>query len=439
MNSRMMHVSAWTAGLLAALLAFSVRAGELPRTTPEEVGLSGERLARIDRLMQGYVDEQKLGGAVTLIARHGKIAHLSAIGKSSIEDNKPMQSDSMFRIYSMTKPITSVALLMLFEEGGFALTDPLEAYIPGFKDVKVFDSFDAAGKMVLADPVRKPTIEDVFRHTAGLSYGFTDTPVDAAYRGAGIKSANDLGSYPPLPLREWVPLLAKAPLQYQPGTRWQYSYAHDVQAYLVEHFSGKPFAEFLRTRLFDPLGMGDTSFELPKEKLRRLTTMYAPRDYKGELISFAPIPRGIEPIDRPGSSEYLQAGANPAGGSGLVSTAEDYFRFAQMLLNGGEFNGARVLSRKTVELMTKNHLPAGIGAGLTPGGGYGLGVSVLMDVAAHGNLGSQGQFGWSGAATTTVIIDPAEDMVSIMMVQYRPGNIPLWRQFQTLAYQSIAD
>lgn len=439
MNIRIMHVTTWVAGMLAALLAISVRASELPRAAPEEVGLSGERLARLDRHFQDYVDEHRLAGVVTLIARHGKIAHLSAIGKSSVEGRAPMQADSIFRIYSMTKPITSAALLMLFEEGGFALTDPVDAYIPEFRDVKVFDSFDASGKMMLVDPVRKPTIQDVFRHTAGLSYGFSNTPIDEAYKNAGIRSEKDLGGYPPLPLREWVPLLAKAPLQYQPGTRWQYSYAHDVQAYLVERFSGKLFAEFLRARLFEPLGMNDTSFGLPREKLDRLTTMYAPKDFKGEIVSFLPIPEGIAPIDKPESSEYLAGGAHPAGGSGLVSTAEDYFRFAQMLLNGGEFNGARVLGRKTVELMTKNHVPAGLDAGLSPGGGYGLGVSVLTDVAAHANLASEGQFGWGGAATTTVIIDPAEAMVSILMVQYRPGNVPLWREFQTLAYQSIAD
>ena len=439
MRIRMTNIPAWATALLTLVVTFGVHAGELPRATPEEVGLSSERLARMDGHIQAYVDAHRLPGAVVLIARHGKIAHLSAMGKASVEESTPMQADALFRIYSMTKPITSAALLMLFEEGGFALSDPLEVYIPEFKDVKVFDSFDPTGKMVLVDPVRKPNIQDIFRHTAGLSYGFTGTPVDAAYGAAGIADREGRLGYPALPLAKWVPLLAKAPLQYQPGTRWQYSYAHDVQAFLAERFSGKPFAEFLRQRLFEPLGMNDTSFGLAQDKRGRLTTMYGPKGYAGELVTFAPIAPGIVPIDKPESSEYLAQGANPAGGIGLVSTAEDYYRFAQMLLNGGEFNGRRVLSRKTVELMRSNHLPAGMSTGLAPGGGYGLGVSVLVDVAASGNLGSPGQFGWGGAANTSAIIDPVEDMVSILMAQYRPTSVPLWREFQTLAYQSIAD
>lgn len=439
MTSLQLRFTAWAAGLLATLLVFAVHAADLPRATPEEVGLSSERLARLDQHMQAYVDEHKLAGAVVLIARHGKIAHLSAIGKASIEKDAPMQIDSLFRIFSMTKPITSVALLMLFEQGGFALTDPLETYIPAFKDVKVVDKFDDNGRMVLVDPVRKVTIQDIFRHTGGLSYGFNSAPVDEAYRQAGITGKTGVVGYPPLKLEQWIPRLATAPLMYQPGTRWVYSFGHDVQARLVEQFSGMPFDEFLRKRLFEPLGMSDTSFGLPKEKLSRLTTMYAPKDYKNELISFAPIAPGIAPIDKPESSDYIDQGKYPAGGSGLVSSAEDYYRFAQMLLNKGEFNGTRILSRKTVELMTQNHLPPGLNAGLSPGGGYGLGVSVLLDPAASGNLGSKGQFGWSGAASTTFIIDPVEDMVSIMMVQFRPGDVPLWREFQTLVYQSIND
>jgi len=439
MHVRQVIFTAWASAFLAMFLAGAVRAGDLPRATPEEVGLSSERLARLDRHLQAYVDAHRIAGAVVLIARHGKIAHLGTVGNASVEDNTPMQADALFRIYSMTKPITSAALLMLFEEGGFALSDPLEVYIPEFKDVKVFDSFDATGKMMLVEPVRKPNIQDIFRHTAGLSYGFTGTPVDAAYGAAGIADRAGRLGYPAQPLAKWVPLLARAPLQYQPGTRWQYSYAHDVQALLVERFSGVPFADFLRKRMFEPLGMQDTSFGLPKEKRGRLTTMYGPKGYQGELVTFAPIAPGIVPIDKPESSEYLVQGENPAGGIGLVSTAEDYYRFAQMLLNGGEFNGARVLSRKTVELMRSNHLPAGLTAGLAPGGAYGLGVSVLVDVAASGNLGSPGQFGWGGAANTSVIIDPVEDMVSILMAQYRPTSVPLWREFQTLAYQSISD
>ncbi|MGH8248434.1 MAG: serine hydrolase domain-containing protein, partial [Gammaproteobacteria bacterium] len=418
---------------LAVWLAVTVHAQELPRAAPEDVGLSAERLARLDTAMQAYVDDKKLAGAVTLIARHGRVAHLRAFGKASIEKGAPMQADSLFRIFSMTKPITSVALLMLLEEGGFQLSDPAEMYIPAFKDLKVMDKVDEGGHMVLVDQARKMTIHDLFRHTAGLSYGFGNTLVDEAYRKAGVNGLE------PIKLEDLVAGLGTAPLLYQPGTRWVYSYAHDVQAYLVEHFSGMKFDDFLRKRLFEPLGMEDTSFGLPREKLPRLTSMYAPVGYKNELVSFAPIQPGIAPIETPENSPYLNGGDFPAGGSGLVSSAEDYFRFAQMLLNVGEFNGRRVLSRKTVELMTRNHLPPGVTGTFSPGGGYGLGVSVLFDLVASGNLGSEDQFGWSGAASTTVIIDPREDMVSILMVQFRPANLSLWRQFQTLAYQAISD
>ena len=419
--------------IAAALLAFAVQAQELPAATPEEVGLSAERLARLDAVMQQHVDNDELAGAVILIARHGKIAHLKALGKASIEKNDAMQTGSMFRIFSMTKVVTSVALLTLFEEGRFQLQDPAEMYIPAFKNLKVLDHVDEAGKMVLVDQQRKMTVHDLFRHTAGLAYGFGNTLVEETYRKAGITGLA------PMPLPKLMDALGTAPLMYQPGTKWMYSYAHDVQAYLVQHLSGKPFPEYLRTRIFEPLGMNDTSFGLADGKLDRYTTMYGPKGFKNEMVSFEYPKPGIEAIDTPEKSEYLDSGRNPMGGSGLVSTATDYYRFAQMLLNGGEFNGRRILGRKTVELMRSNHLPPGVPGFPGAGGGYGLGVSVLTDVAAGGAQGSAGQFGWSGAANTHVIIDPAEQMVSILMLQLRPYNISLIRQFQIMAYQAIAD
>ncbi|MGD9161479.1 MAG: serine hydrolase domain-containing protein, partial [Desulfobacteraceae bacterium] len=411
------------------LLPFlNVNAGELPRAKPEKVGLSSERLARLDDVMRRYVDEKKLAGVLTLVARRGKIAHLSAIGKMDIEDNKAMRKDTIFRMYSMTKPITSVALLMLYEEGRFQLTDTVESHIPAFKDLKVFDKIDDSGNMVLVDQKRKMTMQDIFRHTSGLGYGGGDTVVDKAYKEAGISGL--------FTLQDLISKLGTVPLLYQPGERWVYSYAHDVQAYLVEHFSGMPFDKFLQKRIFEPLGMSDTSFGLPEEKLGRLSRVYAYEGYKDERITFNLSP-GLAPIDM---SDYLKGADYPAGGSGLVSTAEDYFRFAQMLLNGGNYNGKQILSPKTIELMTSNHLPEKLWPSQPfGGGGYGLGVSVLPDLVTAANLGSKGQFGWGGAATTYVIIDPAEEMVSLLMVQYWPLYAPIYGQFQTLVYQSIVD
>jgi CubicO group peptidase (beta-lactamase class C family) len=245
--------------------------------------------------------------------------------------------------------------------------------------------------------------------------------------------------FKPIALEELVRALATAPLDFQPGSRWQYSFSHDVQAYLVERFSGMRFDRFLEERVFEPLGMKNTAFGVPNGAVERLVTTYGPPDRKEDLLLDGPLPAGVAAFEDPKTSPYLGMAGAPAGGHGLVSTAEDYFRFSQMLLNGGEFNGRRILSRKTVELMTANHLPAGT-AGLFEGGiGYGLGVSVLTDIAASGNLGSEGQFGWGGAASTSFFIDPREQLVAVLMVQYRPAALDLARQFQTLVYQAIDD
>jgi CubicO group peptidase (beta-lactamase class C family) len=415
---------------LSFLFILPAYSEQLNTVKPENVGLSSERLARLDGVMQQYVDENKLAGVITLVARHGKIAHLSTIGKMDIENNKAMSEDTLFRLYSMTKLITSVALLTLYEEGLFQLTDTVESYIPAFKDLKVFDRIDDSGNMVFVDQKRKMSILDLFRHTSGLGYGGGDTAVDKAYKEAGISGL--------LTLKELVAKLGTVPLLYQPGERWVYSYAHDVQAYLVERFSGMPYEKFIQERIFKPLGMSDTSFGLPEEKLDRLSRLYAHVDHKNEQIAFD-LKQGLAPL-KSREDEYLKRAGYPAGGTGLVSTAGDYFRFSQMLLNGGKYNGKQILSPKTVELMATNHIPERLWASQPfGGGGYGLGVSVLPDLATAANLGSVGQFGWGGAATTYVIIDPVEDMVSILMIQYWPLYAPIYGQFQTLVYQSIID
>lgn len=401
---------------------------------PESAGMSSARLARLDQLIQGYVGEEKLAGAVTLVARNGRIVHLHASGHEDIESDRQMRADSLFRMYSMTKPITSTALLMLYEQGWFQLDDPLKKYIPEFDDVMVFDGVDEAGNMKLVRPEDPLTIRHIFTHTGGISYGRSDHPVDAAYRDAGI-------AYYSHSLKKLVGKIAGMPLRQQPGTIWYYSFSHDIQAYLVEHFSGMPFEQFLEENIFMPLGMKDTSFGLPDSKLDRFTSMYSPPGgYKGRPPVVLEMAAGLERVESAVGSEYLKAGRYPAGGSGLISTAEDYFRFAQMLVNGGIYNGARLLSPKTVELMTSPHVPMGypgIPDLLLRGSGYGLGVSVMVDTTEQGNLGSRGQFGWSGAASTHVIMDPKENMVSILLAQHRPALLPLQKRFQTLVYQAL--
>jgi len=414
---------------LFCLSAICLPAQDVSTAEPEDVGMSSERLARLDRAMQAQIDQKKMAGIVVLVARNGSVVHHKAFGMADIESGKKMKTDHLARMYSMTKPITSAALLMLYEEGKFQLTDPLEKYIPAFRGVKVFAGLDEEGRMKYEEPKRKITIQDVFRHTAGFTYGGTGnapdlSPVNRAYVDAGIDLLN-MDS-----LKELVDKLATVPLQYHPGEQWIYSVSHDVQAYLVEYFSGMPFDKFLQERMFKPLGMKDAVFGIPKGYESRYTTCYGPAENGG-----------LRAIDKPESSNYARFVDHPFGGHGLSSTAMDYYLFSQMLLNHGELNGVRLLGRKTVELMTSNHLPPNIeGIGLVGGGTqYGLGVSVLKSPAQAGNLGSVGQFGWGGAATTSVMIDPEEDMVSIFVTQYMGGSTDVQSIFQTLVYQSIIE
>jgi CubicO group peptidase (beta-lactamase class C family) len=413
------------ASLFFVMLAANLNAKELKVVSPESVGLSSERLSRIDKVMQEEIDQKKKAGMVVLVARHGSIAYHNAFGFADIESGAKMDTDKLFRLYSMTKPITSVALLTLYEEGKFQLSDPLEKYIPAFKDVKVFAGFNDKGEMVLEEPKRKITIHDVMRHTAGFQYGMgDDSPVGKAYSEAGIDFAK-LDS-----LKELVDKLAKAPLLYHPGERWVYSVSHDVQAYLVEYFSGMPFDKYVQTRILQPLGMKDTVFGIPKEYLSRYTTNYGPgKD------------GGLAPIDKPETSSYARYTEHPFGGLGLSSTSTDYFLFAQMLLNQGKLDNVRILGRKTVELMRSNNLPPAI-PNLGPIYGdkaYGLGVYVLLDPAQDENLGSHGNFGWGGAAATYTIIDPKEDLVMLFFSQFMPNDFNTIYKCQTLVYQSIVD
>ena len=404
--------------LSAGLIALSAVAlgKEIPTIPAESEGFSTGRLARLDAKTHSYVDQGGTAGVITLIARHGKIVHFDAYGMSDIEEHKPMKPDSLFRMYSMTKPVTSVALLMLFEEGKFQLDDPLDKYIPEFKDLKVYASGDGA-QMQLVSPTRKPTVRDVFRHTAGFSYGFGQSPVDKLYQEAKVLDGG---------LEQLVPRLAKLPLAYQPGTQWMYSVSADLQAVLVQRLSGMKFDEFVRKRIFDPLNMKDSTLGVPAIDLARMTTSY--RMDQGKLV----------PQDKPATSGYKGVG----GGSSLTSSARDYLRFAQMLANGGELHGVRLLSPGTVKLMSSNHLPDGVwlGApGVNSGTGYGLGVSVLVDPVRRGNLGSKGEWGWSGAATTHLIIDPEKDIVAIFLTQKFADDRVYYNEFITQVYQALVE
>ena len=390
---------------------------------PEEFGFSAARLTRINAVMQRYVDEKKLAGIVTLIARRGEIVHMETFGKADLAADRPMQRDALFRIYSMTKPITSAAALMLFEEGRFRLTDPVAQYIPAFAEVKVLDHSAGTGGRTVA-PVRPITIRDLMTHTAGLSYGFDECHIDELYREHVWKP---LETHPDLPLADFVGKIAELPLAHQPGTRFRYSVATDVLGYLVQVVSGMPFDLFLKQRLFEPLGMNDTGFYVPPEKQDRLSVNYGP-DKQG----------GLKVIDPPEHSPFLRPGRAPFGGMGLVSTAGDYLRFAQMLLNKGRWGATCLLGRKTLELMTTNHLPDGVHPFDDPAMGFGLGVSVLLNLGKAQTLGSPGNFGWGGAANTNFWVDPQEALVGVLMLQFMPSDTyPVTPEFRILTYQAL--
>jgi CubicO group peptidase (beta-lactamase class C family) len=389
---------------------------ELPSAKPEDVGLSSERLARLNKAIHAYVDAGRTPGVVTLIARHGKVVHHDAYGKADLASGRPTRTDDIFRMYSMTKPITSVALLMLYEEGKFQLTDPLSKFYPAFADVKVLTGTGPGGALLLDSPRRPITIQDVFRHTAGFTYGlFGGSPLDKMYTDANV-FATDLDGL--------MTKLAKMPLAYQPGERWVYSVAHDVQAALVEKLSGQKFDAFVHQRIFTPLGMQDSTFKIPADKKSRVPGLYSM--VKGKLVPDT-------------SALGTGYGDQVFGGYSVSTTASDYALFAQMLLNKGQLNNVRLLSPKTVELMATNHLsPAAMASAdiLGRGTGYGLGVSVLLNPAERGNVGSVGEFGWSGAASTHVLIDPKEDLVAIYCTQIM-NDFAVRAEFVTLLYQSI--
>ena len=395
-------------------------------TDPESMGFSAERLARINTVMQRYLDRDQLAGMITLVARRGQVVHLEKRGWMDREAGKPMEFDTIFRIYSMTKPITTTAVMMLYEEGYFQLSDPVSRFIPAFKDVKVYQPRGGAD-FDLVPPRREITIRDLMIHTAGLSYGFDpQSTVDDLYRK---ELWGKMGENPGIELAEVVERIARLPLACHPGTAWRYSVAIDVLGYLVQVISGQPFAAFLQERIFNPLGMTDTRFFVPQEKVDRLAAVYGPAEGGG-----------IKQIEDLANSDYKRPNRWPSGGGGLVSTTADYFRFAQMILNRGQLDGVRLLAPKTVGLMLMNHLPQGVQKEDEPFNGFGLGGSVLLDVAGSQAYGTTGSWGWGGAANTWLRIDPQEELLMILMVQYQPPFVlPVDRDFNNMVYQALMD
>jgi CubicO group peptidase (beta-lactamase class C family) len=394
--------------------------------TPESQGFSPIRLARINTHMQRYVDEGKLSGIIAAIARRGQLVYREKYGKMDLEADKPMQFDTLFRIYSMSKPITSVAVMMLYEEGRFLLHDPVSRFIPGFKHTKVFARETESG-FELADLEREITILDLLTHTSGLSYGFEPDLlyVDKLYQQRIWEARQEDRE---MTLEEQVRELTHLPLAFQPGSAWRYSMATDVLGYLVQVVSDMPFEEFLQERIFEPLGMVDTDFYVPEAKVGRFAAVYGPAEGGG-----------IKALDASTGRDYTRPTPCPSGGGGLVSTTADYNRFAHMLLNKGELDGVRLLGRKTSEWMTVSHLPPSVYTWDDPTYGFGLGFGVKINQAQR-NLGSAGSYGWGGAAGTRFWVDPQEEMVGLFMIQFMPGDhYPIQDEFEVLTYQALVD
>ena len=402
---------------------------------PEEVGLSSARLDRIRGHFQRYIDDGKLAGTLTLVTRRGEVAFFEPQGHLELERRRPMQRDTVFRIYSMSKPITTVALMMLVEQGLCQLDDPVHRFIPAWEGLGVF--VGGTYPTFLTAPAARPmVIRDLLNHTSGLTYGFMErTNVDAAYRSLRIADR----SKPDYTLQDMVDTLAELPLEFSPGTRWNYSVATDVAGYLVEVISGQRFDAYLREHIFQPLGMTDTAFTVADDQLDRFAYNYE-RLRDGRLWA----------ADAPETSEF-RSGSFLSGGGGLISTAPDYLRFTLMLRNRGELDGVRLLGRKTVDLMTMNHLPGGqdlttlAQAGMFTetayaGVGFGLGFSVMLDPARAQILGTPGEFAWGGAASTAFWVDPAEDLIVIFMTQVMPSSsYPIRRELRTLTYAALVD
>jgi CubicO group peptidase (beta-lactamase class C family) len=390
-------------------------------SSPEKFGFSSERLARIDDYANRYMESGKVAGFVTLVARRGEVVQFQKYGYQDLETKSPMALDTIFRIYSMTKPITSVALMMLFEEGLVRLEDPVSKYLPEFKKIKIL------GPNGQLEPAKREiTIHMLLTHTAGLCYAEYEAPALARYyMEPNIWDWDQT-------LEEFTKKIADLPHIYHPGEKWYYSMATDVVGRLVEVVSDMPFTDFFKEKIFGPLEMSDTAFSVPQEKENRFAKLYGPVD--DDLLAI---------IDEIGAGKYT-APKFHSGGGGLVSTAEDYFKFAQLVLNKGEYQGVRLLGPRTVDYMTMNHL----GPELLPifmeepwpGIGFGLGFSVVMDPAIAGTMSTRGSVGWGGAASTNFWVDPVEEIVGILLLQVWPSyTYPTTSDFRTAVYQALME
>jgi CubicO group peptidase (beta-lactamase class C family) len=399
------------------------------------VGFDADRLRRIDRYFAGYVDDGRLPGWLVAVSRHGRLAYLSTYGLRDTEAGTPVVDDTLFRIYSMTKPITSVAAMMLYEEGALELKDPVSRFIPSFGDARVYRG--GSSRAPVTEPVTEPLrIWHLLTHTSGLTYGFHYThPVDAMYRAAGFEWNNPDG----VNLADACDRVASLPLLFQPGTSWNYSMSTDVLGRVVEVASGRPLDQFFAERIFAPLGMTDTAFAVPEGEWSRLATLYAPDPTTGRAV----------PLPALGDSAR-QMPTLLSGGGGLVSSAHDYHRFTQMLLGEGALDDTRLLSSRTLRYMTQNHLPGGVdlesfgqstfAESTFEGVGFGLGFSVVLDSVANKVLSSPGEFAWGGAASTAFWVDPTEELTALFFTQLLPSSTyPIRPYLRQLVYQALDD
>ena len=404
--------------LLFGLLAGAAAAADLASARPESVGMSSQRLGLLKSEMQALVERNQLPGVLTMVAKDGKVVEFEVAGKRDLESGAPLQKDSIFRIYSMSKPITGVAMMMLFEEGKWQLNDPVSKHIPEWANLKVAKVNPQNGSVTQVAPDHAMTMRELMSHSGGLTYGvFGSTAVDKMYTDVNVLDRDAT-------LQAMVDKLGKIPLLHQPGERWHYSVSVDVQGYLVEKLSGQPFPEFLKQRIFDPLGMKDTAFYVPPEKMNR-------------FVSFYTYDKDRKFVPHPGVPDFSKPPGAPSGGGGLVSTAMDYMRFCQMLLNGGELDGKRLLSPLSVQLMRSNMLPASART-MGPGTGFGLDFAVVEDPVAAGGYYGEGTFYWGGYAGTWFWIDPVNKLIVVGMIQHRGDGLPDVRALsRNLTYQAI--
>ncbi len=408
------------------MLAATVLARQAAKPAPVVPGISGERLARVAPAVDQLLKDGKFAGISVTVARDGRVAYQQEFGYADLATKALLKKDSLYRIFSMTKPITGVAVMMLLEEGRFRLDDPVSKFIPCYRDLQVFES-DGPDGLKTVKAAREMTVRDLLRHTSGLTYGSPGTAVGRSYQAAHVMD-------PTRTLAESAEAVCKVPLLFQPGTKWEYGISMDILGRLVEIISGMTLDEFFRTRIFGPLKMIDTGFSVSDAQLPRLASLYNYSPEKGLLV----VPP-MSAVDRyrPDRVRLL------SGGGGLVSTTADYLRFATMLLRGGELDGVRLLSPRTVGLMTMNQLPPGVApapwGGKNGGNGYGFTMSVTTDVAQTTGYGSVGDFGWDGAASTFFRVDPQERLIVLVMTQRMPCDLEVQVLTKAVAYQALTD